>query len=227
MGNPAKEGCMIPDPTFELKGADVIRERVAEIRARMGASRAPGNFKDTLKKVRDTQSDAIVPLRPDDDLNGDPILPPADAGSALVGPITPRGALRESAPLIPSSRVQIQALINQVASEQGVDQRLLRAVVEAESDFNPGEVSNKGAMGLMQLMPGTAKELGVGDPFNPYQNLTGGARYLKSMLRQFNGDVSLALAAYNAGPGAVREYGGIPNYPETKNYVKKILGRLN
>lgn len=218
---------MIPDPTFELKGADAIRERVAEIRARLASRNQPKDFKDTLKKAQTSESNQVVPLRPDDGLNGDPVLPPADAGSTLVGSITPRGAFRESAPQSPANRVQIQALINQVATEQGVDQRLLRAVVEAESDFNPSEVSNKGAMGLMQLMPGTAKELGVADPFNPYQNLTGGARYLKSMLGQFNGDVSLALAAYNAGPGAVRKAGGIPNYAETKNYVNKILGRMN
>lgn len=224
---------MIPDPTFELKGADAIRERVSEIRARLMARRDSKEFKDTLKKVEGdpvgagSEANAIVPLRPDEPLNGDAVLPPADARmSPLVGAITNRGSNLQRGGF-KAERVQIQALINQVSTEQGVDQRLLRAVVEAESDFNPSEVSNKGAMGLMQLMPGTAKELGVADPFNPYQNLTGGAKYLKSMLGQFNGDISLALAAYNAGPGAVREAGGIPKYAETRNYVKKILGRLN
>ena len=118
-------------------------------------------------------------------------------------------------------------MISKVAVEQGIEERLLKAVVQAESDFNPDEVSHTGAMGLMQLMPDTAKELGVVDPFNPYQNLTGGSKYLKQMLTRFNGDTSLALAAYNAGPGAVKRAGGIPNIAETKNYVSKILGNLN
>jgi soluble lytic murein transglycosylase-like protein len=124
-------------------------------------------------------------------------------------------------------KLQVQALISKVAIEQGIDERLLKAVVQAESDFNPDEVSHTGAMGLMQLMPDTARELGVVDPFNPYQNLTGGSKYLKQMLTRFNGDTSLALAAYNAGPGAVKRAGGIPNIAETKNYVSKILGNLN
>lgn len=103
---------------------------------------------------------------------------------------------------------------------------LLKAVAKTESGFNAGAVSGAGAMGVMQLMPQTAKSLGVSDPFDARQNIMGGAKYLRSVLDQF-GDVSLALAAYNAGPGNVRKYGGIPPFAETQNYVKKVTSYMD
>lgn len=104
----------------------------------------------------------------------------------------------------------------------GVDAALLRAIIHAESNFNPRALSYKGAQGLMQLMPGTAFELGVGDAFDPAENISGGARYLAMLLRDFHGDVRLAAAAYNAGEGAVQKYGGVPPYAETQVYVKRV-----
>jgi hypothetical protein len=115
-----------------------------------------------------------------------------------------------------------RALAEQIAIEEGLDPDLFLKLVQAESSFNPNAGSSAGAIGLAQLMPGTAAELGV-DPYDPEQNLRGGARYLKQQLDRF-GDPALALAAYNAGPGAVEEYGGIPPYAETQGYVQKILG---
>lgn len=114
-------------------------------------------------------------------------------------------------------------LINRYASEYGVDRALVKAVIHAESGYNPNAVSSKGATGLMQLMPGTAQGLKVADSFNPSDNIRGGVRYLRFLLDTFKGDVSLALAAYNAGMTKVAKYGGIPPYEETRNYVSKVL----
>jgi len=109
-----------------------------------------------------------------------------------------------------------------IALEEGVDPDLFMRLISAESSFNPNAVSSAGAYGLAQLMPGTAADLGV-DPTDPVQNLRGGARYLRQQIDKF-GDTSLALAAYNAGPGNVSKYGGIPPFEETQNYVNKIMG---
>jgi soluble lytic murein transglycosylase len=105
----------------------------------------------------------------------------------------------------------------------GLDHRLVRAVIKAESNFDPGAVSHKGAMGLMQLMPETARDMGVKDPFDPLQNIFGGVRYLKFLMNRFHNSLFLALAAYNAGPEAVAEHGGIPPFEETNAYLRRVL----
>lgn len=112
--------------------------------------------------------------------------------------------------------------IRTAATEFGVDPALVRAVIHAESAFNPGALSPRGAQGLMQLMPATARDLGVKDAMEAAQNIRGGVNYLARMLKRFNGDVSLATAAYNAGPGAVGRFGGVPPYAETKAYVERV-----
>ncbi len=120
-------------------------------------------------------------------------------------------------------RKKYDKLINKIAHEKGLDPALLHAVIYVESYYNPLAVSPKGAIGLMQLMPDTGKRMGVTDPYRPDQNLAGGARYLRQLLERYKGRLQLALAAYNAGEGAVDRYKGIPPYPETENYVKKVL----
>ena len=120
---------------------------------------------------------------------------------------------------------QYQSLIEEHASLNSVSIDLVRALIQAESAFNPRAVSPKGALGLMQLMPATAAEFGVTDVFNPAQNVRAGVKYLKQLLDTYEGRVELALAAYNAGPGAVKKYGGkVPPYRETQNYVSRIQG---
>lgn len=115
----------------------------------------------------------------------------------------------------------MDAIFEEAASKYGLPSDLIKAVAKTESNFNPKAVSHAGAIGVMQLMPGTARSLGVTDPYDARQNIMGGAKYLKENMDRF-GDVSLALAAYNAGPGAVQKYGGIPPYNETQNYVRKV-----
>lgn len=121
------------------------------------------------------------------------------------------------------TKSQIMDIISKVSKKYGVDEKLVQAVIRQESGFNPKARSHCGAMGLMQLMPATAKGLGVKDAYNPVQNVEGGVKHLKGLLARYNGNLVLALAAYNAGGGNVDKYGGVPPFKETQNYVKSIL----
>lgn len=122
---------------------------------------------------------------------------------------------------VPSA--DLDSMIAYHSEAQDLDPRLVMALIQAESNYNARAVSKKGAIGLMQLMPGTAKLLRVSDPFDPDENLRGGTTYLRRMIDRFSGRLEFAVAAYNAGPGAVEKHGGIPPYQETRNYVRKVL----
>ena len=149
------------------------------------------------------------------------VLGAARTGTTRPATATARTAATAGAP--PAGRAEYEQAISQIAAEEGVPASLLSALVWSESSYNPDAVSSAGARGLAQLMPGTAAGLGVNID-DPLDNLRGGARYLRRQLDQF-GRVDLALAAYNAGPGAVQRHGGIPPYPETQRYVTKVLER--
>ena len=118
-------------------------------------------------------------------------------------------------------------LIRRYAGQYNLDEALVKAVIKVESDYRPHIVSSKGAQGLMQLIPETARDMNVVDPFDPSENIHGGTKYLRLMLDQFNGDLELALAAYNAGPGTVKRHGGIPPYTETLNYIQRVKHYLD
>lgn len=122
-----------------------------------------------------------------------------------------------------SQSSDLDEIIDTFASKYDVDSDFIKAIIKRESNFNPKATSKKGAMGLMQLMPSTAKSLGVINAYNPWENIDGGVKHLSGLLKTYNGDKKLALAAYNAGGGAVKKYGGIPPYKETQNYVKSIM----
>ena len=145
-------------------------------------------------------------------------------GKAKVvsGPVSPDNASLMRGRQISSDAVD--KAIDAAAARHGIDANLVRAVIQVESNFNPHAVSNKGAMGLMQLMPHTARSMNVSNAFDPNENVDAGVRHLKSLLENYNGNLELSLAAYNAGSGAVNKSRGVPPYRETRDYVKKITG---
>jgi soluble lytic murein transglycosylase-like protein len=179
-------------------------------RALVPVRRTPvtGNFATTLSRV--TSKSPVSPR-----LASQPDAAKARASVAVDAVAAPTG---------PVGSIPFQNEIAAAAAKYGVDPALLAGVVKQESNFNPNAQSGVGAKGLTQLMDSTARGLGVSNSFDPAQSLDGGAKFLGGLLKQFHGDQSLALAAYNAGPGAVQKYGGIPPYQETQRYVPLVLG---
>ena len=151
---------------------------------------------------------------------------PSGEGFFTVPWVSPAVETSAPAECEPVSEEQIGPLVEEISKREGLTPDLLRAVIGKESRFLPCAVSSKGAQGLMQLMPGTASELGVQDPFDPKQNVSAGAKFLRQLLSKYGGDLVLALGAYNAGPGRVDSLGRLPLLPETVNYVQEILDKL-
>jgi soluble lytic murein transglycosylase-like protein len=201
----------------------VIEQRIATIApsaarvfgtsSQSGAAATPASFATQLQTAGVDQTGTGATSLPD--------LVPATTTPAATPTTTTTTSLAPA-----SSNTEYDSLIQQAALDQGVDPALLKGLVQAESGFNPASVSSVGAQGLTQLMPDTAKGLGVSNPFDPLQNLEGGARFLAGALKRFGGNEQLALAAYNAGPGPVAACGCVPPYPETRGYVARILALL-
>ncbi|HXW68897.1 MAG TPA: transglycosylase SLT domain-containing protein [Dissulfurispiraceae bacterium] len=170
-----------------------------------------------------------VPLKSNDEHNTGGVPPKAadlsSSGAGLVQKVSYNQKVGN--PSSSPSLEAIHATVDEKARLHSIDPKLVKAVIRAESNWNAYAVSPKGALGLMQLMPSTAELLGVGNPFDPIQNIDGGVRYLKHMIERFNGNLTLALAAYNAGPKLVEKKGMVPSIPETVAYVRRVLEYYN
>src|SRR6266700_5788724 len=176
------------------------------------------SYKDSNGKRVFVNSDPAPAARP----SKIPLLRTAATGIALRTTQTSFASSPEMSAAEQANREKIEQMIREVSARYRVDPALVRAVMQTESNWNSSAVSRKGALGLMQLVPGTAQQLGVNNAFDPKQNLDGGVRYLHMLLERYNGDLDKALAAYNAGPGAVDRAGGVPRFRETREYVQKV-----
>jgi len=189
-----------------MKVSDIFREKLASIQSRVpvkiSTNQNPVSFEELLNNELSSISEKNGQAS-----NQKPVYNFTTANNALI-------------------MNRINQAVETAAQKYNLNPNLIKSVIKAESSFNPYARSNAGAEGLMQLMPSTARALGVSNSFDINQNIDGGAKYLREKLDQFNGNISLALAAYNAGPNAVIRYNGIPPYTETQNYVKKVLSYL-
>lgn len=196
-----------PRETIEADKKDVFREILASSEAQI-----PSNSVFNINTAPKTTKEKLSPL-------------PFGSLSKPVS-VEKTEVKKETSSLsntVSKTKDAIMGYIKEASERHGVEEKLIKALIKQESGFNPNAVSSAGALGLMQLMPSTAKYLGVQDALNPKENIEGGVKYLKQMLDKYNGNKILALAAYNAGPGAVDKYDGVPPYKETQNYVRAVL----
>ena len=197
---------------MELSGVEAIQARISEIQRRFGIEGPVPGTAVGFQRALDAE------LKKNDGATSPQTVGTGTTTKADAAKVTPSGASTQ----LSSASNETTRFIQEAAAKYGLDSRLVAAVAEAESSGNQSEVSDAGAVGVMQLMPDTAAALGV-NPYDEKQNIEGGAHYLKQMLDTFGGDMKKAIAAYNAGPQAVKDYGGVPPYAETQNYVNKVL----
>jgi len=202
-----------------LSGMNRVMTRIEQIESRM-------NQLDERCSGFDNQNPATVPATFNDALNNASTnVPGLPAAGGRYAPLSPDGQMIQ--PLSPANPMaNYSSIIQASATKYNLNPELISAVMQVESGGNPNSVSRKGAMGLMQLMPSSASTYGAQNPFDPEQNIDAGSHELSDLMSEFGGNLDLALAAYNAGAGAVRQYGGVPPYSETQNYVRKIRSLL-
>jgi len=214
-----------------IKVSDILAQKINEIQGRIpvmmnGAAVTQASFSSVLDDAMSSLESAAPVIDPE-------LLLPRKTETVSYSPSTKTkyplvsGSYESVYPRLSQTQIQelmprIDKAIETYAEKFNLDPKLIRAVMKQESSFQPFALSTSGAMGLMQLMPGTAEGLGVDDPYNIEENIRGGAQYLRYQLDAFDQNLDLALAAYNAGPNAVRKYGGIPPYEQTQTYVKKV-----
>jgi soluble lytic murein transglycosylase-like protein len=210
-------------------------DRINEIQARIAQIRSGStnisNFKpEGLKEFEQMLHEINMTNQPaiekNDSLAGESVIPVLQDSQLEFNSLPDMVSLQQENNKGINKSGEIDALIKQASGKFKVAEDLIRAVIEHESAYQNKAVSKSGAQGLMQLMPGTARDMGVTDPFDPEQNILGGTRYLRQMLDRYDGDLDKALAAYNAGPTRVDQSGGIPDIAETRNYIKSIKKTL-
>ncbi len=222
-----------------------ITARIGEIQGRIAALSGPppapptapaANFQQALDTAQTpsistaSTAPATAPTLPV--LTGPTALPSGSnvpAPPAALGPLpasVPTGPLAPLPVMPASASVSIDGLVQKYAAQHGLEPALVKAVIKTESDGNPHCVSRAGAMGLMQLMPANVKEAGISDPFDPEQNISAGTKQLADLLGQYHGNLDLALAGYNAGPGNVHKYGGVPPFTETRHYIQRVRAAM-
>lgn len=188
------------------------------------------NAKNSIDSIQNTENkdfQTILEEKIKEASKEDKVEKVVDELPEILEPIKQEAVNLKSKLDLKAQTTNIDEIIETFSNKYNVDSDFIKAIIKQESGFNPKATSKKGAMGLMQLMPKTAKSLGVEDAYNPMQNIEGGVKYIKSLLNQFDNNQKFALAAYNAGPNAVKRYGGIPPYKETQNYVNSIMSIYN